>query len=172
MIKRYMGGLMVLVLGLALMAYHIIDFYTLYRKYGVQEGLVIVHSLPILVALMMLLRCKRSAVLPEPGDLPQAAPGAAGVRRCAGGGSLAMAGSYEGAGAAGHGPGGDPGVHRRLAGCFVLWYRLFAVRRLPVEHKNGPSRGKRSAIAAARIGATIGRPAFCNAKCGAVGTCL
>lgn len=65
MIKRYMGGLMVLVLGLALMAYHIIDFYTLYRKYGVQEGLVIVHSLPILVALMMLLRCKRSAVMAD-----------------------------------------------------------------------------------------------------------
>jgi hypothetical protein len=66
MAKRYIGGLIVLALGLALMACHILDNYTLYLNYGVQEGLMIVHSLPIGVALLMLLRCKRSNVMADP----------------------------------------------------------------------------------------------------------
>ena len=66
MAKRYIGGLMVLALGLALMACYIIDHYTLYLRYGVQEGLMLVHILPIGVALLMLLRCKRSAVMADP----------------------------------------------------------------------------------------------------------
>ena len=66
MAKRYIGGLMVLALGLALMACHILDNYTLYLNYGVQEGLMLVHILPIGVALLMLLRCKRSNVMADP----------------------------------------------------------------------------------------------------------
>lgn len=66
MAKRYMGGLIVLALGLALMACHILDNYTLYLNYGVQEGLMLVHILPIGVALLMLLRCKRSNVMADP----------------------------------------------------------------------------------------------------------
>ena len=64
--KKQVGGLIVLALELALMAYHIIDQYTFYLKYGVQGGLIIVHSLPIGVSLLMLLRCKRSKVMADP----------------------------------------------------------------------------------------------------------